>query len=307
VGIQGIESITYTVDDLVECVRFFTDLGLTLETATVDRAAFRTLAGQTFRLETEGEHLPPALEDGPTVREIVWGVDTEDELGRLVAAVATDRVVTRGEDGVHRFVDESGYGVGLTLTRVTEPEVREVAAANRWGEVGRWNESVTSVGQVQPIRMCHVALNIVKDGAEEAIAFYLDRLEFIATDILKPMGVFMRCEGDADQHNLLLCHRPDRAGANHVSFEVPSFDDVIEGGNNMIDKGWREARRLGRHTVGSNVFRFFHAPCGGRVEYAADMDRVDDSYGTRVHETSPPHHIWSLKTNRDATETEAGR
>jgi hypothetical protein len=29
------------------------------------------------------------------------------------------------------------------------------------------------------------------------------------------------------------------------------------------------------------------------------MDRVDASYGTRVHETTPPHHIWTLRTNRD--------
>jgi hypothetical protein len=86
---------------------------------------------------------------------------------------------------------------------------------------------------------------------------------------------------------------------------VPGFDDVIEGGNHMIDHGWREARRLGRHTVGSNVFRFVHAPCGGRVEYAADMDRVDDSYETRVHETTPPHHIWALRTHRDQQDASA--
>jgi hypothetical protein len=116
------------------------------------------------------------------------------------------------------------------------------------------------------------------------------------------MGVFMQCEGDDDQHNFLLCHRPDRVSTNHVSYEVPGFDDVIEGGNHMLEKGWREARRLGRHTVGSNVFRFIHTPSGGRVEYAADMDRADAGYGTRVHETAPPHHIWTLRTNRDEEE-----
>jgi hypothetical protein len=51
--------------------------------------------------------------------------------------------------------------------------------------------------------------------------------------------------------------------------------------------------------MGSNFFRFIHNPAGGRVEYAADMDRVDDSYGPRVHETTPPHHLWTLQSNRD--------
>ena len=118
------------------------------------------------------------------------------------------------------------------------------------------------------------------------------------------MGVFMRAPGDTDQHTLLLCHRPDRAGINHCAFEVARVDEVIVGANHMIEQGWREARRLGRHTVGSNIFRFIHAPCGGRVEFAADMDRVDDSYGPNDHEETPPHHIWPLAA-RSETANEA--
>ena len=64
----------------------------------------------------------------------------------------------------------------------------------------------------------------------------------------------------------------------------------------MVARGWKESRRLGRHTIGSNVFRFFQAPCGGRVELAADMDRVDDGYGPNIYEERPPHHLWMLTT-----------
>ncbi|MEV0616381.1 VOC family protein [Nonomuraea sp. NPDC050404] len=299
-GIQRIESVTYSVTDLPECVRFFDDLGLRLVARDDVRAVFETLAGQTLRLEVESDRdLPPPVEPVPTIREVVWGVDTDDELRALVARVGADRPVRRTDDGTYHTMDESGFGLGLTLAAPAGPPPPEPRAGNTTGHVTRWNRGVTSVGRVRPLRMCHVALNIRKEGREAAVAFYVDRLRFTPTDIVKPMGVFMQCEGDDDQHNLLLCHRPDRAGANHVSFEVPGFDDVIEGGNHMVGRGWREARRLGRHTVGSNVFRFVHAPCGGRVEYAADMDRVDASYGTRVHETTPPHHIWTLRTSRD--------
>lgn len=299
-GIQRIESVLYSVDDLDTNVRFFDDLGLTLAGRDDTAAVFTTLAGQTLHLRTtQDPALPPALEKVPTVREVVWGVDTQAELDTLVARVAADRPVRRTDDGVHHSVDETGFGVGLTLAAPADVE-HTPRAGNTMGRVTRWNTGLTSVGRVRPLRMCHVALNIPKDGRDEAVAFYVARLGFIPTDVVKPMGTFMRCEGDADQHNFLLCHRPDRAGVNHVSFEVPGFDDVIEGGNHMVSQGWQEARRLGRHTVGSNVFRFVHAPCGGRVELAADMDRVDASYGTRVHETAPPHHIWTLRTNRDA-------
>lgn len=299
-GIERIESVTYAVDDVDECVRFFTDLGLTLRVREERGAELVTLVGQTLRLRLDAAPWsPPPVETGPGIREVVWGVDAPEELARLVGAVGADRDVTE-VDGTFHMRDESGFGLGLTLARPVPPVHRSPTAGNSWGSVGRWNAAVTPIERVEPIRMCHVALNIEKAGADRAVAFYVDRLGFTPTDIVKPMGVFMQCEGDDDQHNLLLCHRPDRVGTNHVSFEVPGFDDVIEGGNHMIERGWREARRLGRHTVGSNVFRFLHAPCGGRVEYAADMDRVDARYGTRVHETTPPHHIWSLRTNRDS-------
>ncbi|WP_405456075.1 VOC family protein [Streptomyces sp. NBC_00101] len=303
-GIQRIESVTYSVDDLDACVRFFTDFGLTPVERTAVRASFETAAGQRLHLDTLPDPaLPPALEDGPTLREVVWGVDTEADLATLVARVGVDREVALGADGVHRTRDETGFGLGLglTLARAKEFAPGGPREANVSGAVRRWNAPLEPVGRVRPLRMCHVALNIPKAGQEEAVAFYLDRLGFRATDVVKPMGTFMQCEGDDDQHNFLLCHRPDRAGVNHVSYEVPGFDDVIEGGNHMIAQGWQEARKLGRHTVGSNVFRFVHAPCGGRVEYAADMDRVDASYGTRVHETTPPHHIWTLRSSRDAS------
>ncbi len=302
-GIQRIESVHYSVDDIAECVRFFDDFGLHPIDRDETRASFTTAIGQTVRLSTEDEpDLPPALEPTPTIREIVWGVDTSAELEKLVSRVATDRTVRLDPDGVYRTVDESGYGLGLTLARA-QPVETTSRPSNSPANITRWNSPLSSVGRVRPLRICHVALNIPKLGQEKAVAFYVERLGFTPTDIVEPMGVFMQCEGDDDQHNFLLCHRPDRAGINHVAYEVPGFDDVIEGANYMIEQGWTESRKLGRHTIGSNVFRFVQAPCGGRVEYAADMDRADKTYGTHVYETTPPHHIWTLRSSRDAQDS----
>ncbi|WP_210592452.1 VOC family protein [Streptomyces sp. GESEQ-35] len=298
-GIQRIESVTYGINDLAQCVGFFDDFGLFLVERTDEHAVFETLTGQTLRLDTDpGSLLPPPVENGPTLREVVWGVDTPQELHRLAAELGHDRKVRSSADGVHHTVDETGFGVGLTLAR-PKPAPVTLRPANALGGVNRWNTALEPITRVRPLRMCHVALNIPKHGKDEAVAFYTERLGFRPTDVVEPMGVFMQAPGDDDQHTMLLCHRPDNAGVNHIAYEVPGFDDVVEGGNYMIEHGWREARRLGRHTIGSNVFRFLHAPCGGRVEYAADMDRVDDRYETRVHESTPPHHIWALRTNRD--------
>ncbi|MFB9317770.1 VOC family protein [Cryptosporangium minutisporangium] len=300
--ILRIERAVYAVDDIATCARFFEDFGLLPSTASDRVVELTTLTGQVVELRPiDDPDLPAPVEPGNTIREVVWGVDRQESLDALVEDLRRDRTVTVDQNGVAHTVDETGFGLGLAVAAPTEADPTSFAT-NAYGNVQRWNKGLDPTATVRPLRICHVALNIPKDGREKAIDFYLDRLHFRATDRVLKMGTFMQCEGDDDQHNLLLCHRPDRAGVNHTSYEVRNFDEVIVGGNQMIAAGWQEARRLGRHTVGSNVFRFFHAPCGGRVEYAADMDRVDASYGERVHEETPPHHLWTLRSNREKAE-----
>lgn len=303
-GITQIEEARFGVLDIDECVRFFRDFGLVEIELSSDRAVFKTPAGQILDiLPADDSSLPPALEEGPTLREVVWGVEGTDSLDHLVEKLRTDREVVRGDDGTFRTHDETGLPIGLRLTRAEPVDPGKLRGSNTMGSVGRWNEPLVSYERAHPLRICHLAYNIPAAGYEQAVSFYTERLGFRVTDQLLDMGTFMQCEGDDDQHSLLLAHRPDRAGINHLAFEVRNFDEVIEGGNFMVARGWKEARRLGRHTIGSNVFRFFHSPCGGRVEYAADMDRVDDSYGPNIYEERPPHHLWMLTSSREREES----
>jgi len=296
VAIQRIESLVYGVEDVDTCTRFFEDFGLELVESGEAGATFRTPVNQRLHLRRAGDaSLPPALEQGSTLREATWGVDTQEALDALAADLASDREVSESADGSIHTTDESGYAIAFAVESPVAVDI-DPREPNVTGDVGRWNAELTGYGRAHPIRVCHLAINIPKEGREKAEAFYAERLNFRAVDRVLKMGTFMQVEGDWDQHNFLLCHRPDAYGINHTAWEVRDFDEVIEGGNHMLAQGWEEARVLGRHTVGSNVFRFFHAPCGGRVEYAADMSRVDDSYETpRVHEETPPHHIWILK------------
>jgi catechol 2,3-dioxygenase-like lactoylglutathione lyase family enzyme len=288
--ITRVERVVYGVTDLDECTRFFTDFGL----EPVEPNRFATQTGQVVELRAAGDSsLPPAVEDGPTIREVVWGVDSAQALAELAAALGANCV-----NGEVHTVDETGFGVGLTVSRPRSWS-GEYPGLNRTGAEARWNQPVGHPGRVRPIRLCHVALNIPKLGKDKAVAFYTGRLGFVPTDRVRDVGVFMRAPGDTDHHTLLLGHRADRGGVNHTAYEVATVDEVIVGANDMIDRGWHEARRLGRHTIGSNFFRFIHAPCGGRVEFASDMDRVDDSYGPRDHEQTPPHTIFALKSSRE--------
>jgi catechol 2,3-dioxygenase-like lactoylglutathione lyase family enzyme len=302
--VMRVERVVYGVTDLDECTRFFEDFGLAPIGGDGPGARFATQTGQVVELRDANDPgLPPAVQSGPSLREIVWGVDTAESLDKLATDLLADRSIYTDADGVAHTVDQTGFGVGLAVSAPTTGPTR-FPGSNRSGNVNRWNSPLSHPGRVRPLRLCHVALDIPKAGKEEAVAFYTGRLGFVPTDRVAKVGVFMRAPGDTDHHTLLLCHRPDRAGINHCAYEVARVDEVIVGANDMIERGWHEARRLGRHTVGSNIFRFIHAPCGGRVEFAADMDRVDENYGPNDYEETPPHTIWTLRLERDGKEGE---
>jgi hypothetical protein len=293
--ITRIEEMIYGVEDLALCERFFNDVGLELTGHSAECISFRTPVNQFVRLrKIDDASLPPAVGSGSNVREVVWGVSEAADLRAIEAELAKDRPVARDAAGALHTRDENGFGIAF---RIANPQIADVGPRpqNTPGHVGRRNQGVLPYGRARPQRIIHVALDTLKEGHEGANDFYTQRLRFRAIDRVLPMGTFMQCEGDIEHHNFLLCHRPDQLSINHIALEVRDSDEVIEGGNFMTERGWKESRRLGRHNLGSNVFRMFHAPCGGRIEFAADMDRMDEAFAPRVWEQTPPHHLWMLK------------
>jgi catechol 2,3-dioxygenase-like lactoylglutathione lyase family enzyme len=79
--ILGIEQIIYGVTDLATCRRFFADWGLKEVAHDETHARFETLNGCTIlAVDANDPSLPPAFEEGPTLREVTWGVASKEEL-----------------------------------------------------------------------------------------------------------------------------------------------------------------------------------------------------------------------------------
>src|SRR6516225_7017430 len=109
--IMRVERVVYGVSDLGECTRFFEDFGL----EPMEGTRFATQTGQVVELRAADDpSLPPAMEDGPTIREVMWGVDSAAALAELAVVLGSEP-----EDGEVHTVDETGFGVGLT---VSEPK-----------------------------------------------------------------------------------------------------------------------------------------------------------------------------------------
>src|ERR1700761_3099918 len=185
-----VERVVYGVPNLEECVRFFTDFGLdpldsapAVESGSAGEGAegcvrFATQTGQAVELrDVDDPSLPPPVQAGPTLREIVWGVDTQESLDQLATNLLADRSIYTDADGVAHTVDETGFGVGLAVSRPVTGRMK-YPGSNRSGNINRWNDPLSPPGRVKPLRLCHVALDIKKEGKGAAGAFYTDRLGF---------------------------------------------------------------------------------------------------------------------------------
>ena len=287
-NITGVESLVYGVEDVASCTRFFTDWGLELSDRGRHGADFLLRDGSTLALRPIGDaSLPPAVVQGSTVRDTVWGVEAKDDLQAVAAALSSDRDVSQAADGTLRSVDDGGYPISFRLTaRHLEPTAH--APMNSVGRVGRIDARAEAAlpYRVSPARFVHV-VNWVPRELDRAMRFYVERLGFRRTETVTGVGHFLRCTGAGDHHNMFLQQKGLNHGFQHVAFEVRDIDEVMMCGQHMERQGWKSHLGPGRHVVGSNVYWYFWCPAGGMVEIGCDLDYITDHSETVEHDTIP--------------------
>lgn len=281
-----VESLIYGVEDMEAGVRFYQDWGLKLTSRSDTAALFTLPSGQTVVLKSAADAaLPKAPIAGSTVREIIWGVNTQASLDALHKELQRDREVVADAEGTLHTVDDLGFGIGLRVQN-------GVAPAKPLGK--RVNKPFDPPRSASPQRIGHVVYSIKRADQQKAADFYMKRLQFRMTDHTGDLGDFLRCNGSYDHHNLFFLKAPDFAAFNHVAFEVRDFDEIIFGGKNMKSRNWKAHAPPGRHILGSNLFWYFINPSGGQSEYFADMDVMDDDFQTRNWENTPGYAMWLL-------------
>ena len=287
--ILGVDTVVYGADDVATGIKYFDDWGIPAADRGTHGADYRLPSGQMVRVRASGDgSLPAPGEAGSTAREIIWGVDEKAMLDKLGAELARDRAVKRDPDGTLHTTDTLGWGLGFKLA--ASPTIGQGGAAAGGGKL---NDPFQAPGRAAPRRMGHVVFNVPRDKADAVTSFYADRLQFRYSDRSKGFGDFLRCPGSNDHHNVFFL-QTDKAMFNHVAFEVSGFDEIIVGGKHMEGKGWKADTRPGRHILGSNLFWYFKNPSGGKTEYYADMDRLDDDWKTRVWDKHPGFAFWMM-------------
>jgi catechol 2,3-dioxygenase-like lactoylglutathione lyase family enzyme len=284
-SILGIDRITYGVDDVAKCRKFFLDWGLKLARESGDALDFETMNGCEVRIRrADGPGLPAPMEAGSTLREVIWGVQDAADLDRLRSALGADGEWHPAERTL-RTADPNGLGLAFRVTQKRKVDVKGVPI-NAWGQPGRGvNLRSTIYERAEPIEVGHVVF--FTDRLADAERFYVDKLGFAVSDRYPGRGLFLRCAPEGGHHDLFLLQPPvPKRGLNHVAFAVRDIHEVFGGGLHISRCGWDTELGPGRHPISSAYFWYVKNPAGGLAEYYTDEDQLDGAWEPREFQQS---------------------
>lgn len=297
---NGIDKIVHGVDDMETCVRFMDDWGLARKESGGVAATFQTLDGsEVVVVPAEDSGLPPAFEDGSTLRRVVWGVETASDLDALRERLSSRKGFAEEADGPS-CTDPNGMRLSFRLSRRRPPAI-EGSPINVYGRDLRVDERSPVYAAGQPIRIGHVVFFVA--DVVETLAFYVDVLGFVVSDSYPDSGYFLRCAEEGGHHDLFLLQSPDgKRGLNHVAYTVRDIHEVFGGGIHMNGKGWKTQIGPGRHPISSAYFWYVQNPCGALAEYYTNEDRCTAAWQPKEWERSNENFAeWAISGGIDNT------
>ena len=88
--------------------------------------------------------------------------------------------------------------------------------------------------------------------------------------------------------------KADGPGLHHLSWDVPSINDIGLGAMQMADKGFTAGWGLGRHVLGSNYFHYVRDPWGSYAEYSSDVDYIPVDHDWKSGDHPPEDFVLRL-------------
>lgn len=277
-NILGPEGVVYGVEDMGAAKRFWTDFGLTLVDQAPDRLDFACADGGEIVVRPKDvPGLPKPVVEGSTGREFVWGVEAERDLAEIADALHGVDGLEVGNDSV-RVTDPNGYALRFRVSRRAEVDLPPTAyndalSANRIDVPAELHDKAT------PVSIEHLVFFAPR--FEACYEFFVDRLQFRMSDTYPGESWFFRARGGKAHHNLFFIHHGERAGFDHVAFVVRNIHELMGGGLNMTEQGWKTKVGPGRHPISGSYFWYFHNPCGGAAEYDWDTTVCTDEWAPR--------------------------
>src|SRR6266568_391238 len=206
--------------------------------------------------------------------------------GMVRAERTPSTLYMRGTDSAHHIhVTEKGDPgfVGFAYHAASLDDLKRVSKAPGASAV----ESIDEPGGGKRVRHGVMAAPDVK----ATVGWFRETLGFICSDDVYEgskdnlIGSFNRFDRGSTyvDHHAFFCIRNDRAGLNHLSYEVQDIDDVFMGHEHMAQLGTYEHMwGIGRHLLGSQIYDYWADPWGRVHEHWSDTDRLNVKNGSNL-------------------------
>lgn len=271
----GIDSVTFGVSDMAEARRFLEDWGLENNGSSDDCLRYRTRDRTDVLVRhTADPVLPPAMQEGATLRQVTWGVADAGALAALQARLGTDDALADPSGLSHAF--------RVSVRVAVQADAQDV---NGPGITRRVDVRSPVYERAIPISIGHVVLFV--DDLDATMDFFVGKLGFAISDSYPGHAAFLRARTPGPHHDAFVLRRPGKPGLNHVAFTVSNIHEVFGGGLAMSRKGWETDIGPGRHPISSAYFWYFKSPFGGSLEYYADDDWCTEAWQPSDFERKP--------------------
>jgi catechol 2,3-dioxygenase-like lactoylglutathione lyase family enzyme len=271
--------------DLME--EFLTDFGMV-------RAA-RTSKALYMRGTDPVHHIHVTELGEPRFVGLAWHAGGEEDLDRLAKLPGASAVESIDEPGGGKRVrlkEPNGYEIEVVYG--IEP-VAPIQVPRQFMNMG--SDSLKRAGELMRLQRGPAHVKRIGHGVmgtprlRETVDWFRDTLGLICSDDVYAgskdhiIGSFNRCDRGEDyvDHHVFFCLQHEKAGLNHLSFEVQDVDDVFLGHEHLRQKGkYEHMWGFGRHLLGSQIYDYWADPWGRTHEHWTDTDRLNARNGSNL-------------------------
>jgi catechol 2,3-dioxygenase-like lactoylglutathione lyase family enzyme len=255
----------------------------------------RTPNALYMRGSDPAHHLHVTEKGDPRFVGFAYSAASEEDLHRVARAPGASPVEP---------IDEPGGGQRVRLREPNGYQIEVVYGIERLAPIpvvrdpmNSGSEPLRRAGKVMRLPKTPAPIKRIGHGVlgtpkvRETVQWFRETLGFIGSDDVyagdrdNVIGSFNRCDcGDEYvDHHALFCVMNERAGLNHMSFEVPDVDAVFMDHEYLTRLGkYEHMWGVGRHLLGSQVYDYWCDPWGRVHEQWADTDRLNARSGSNL-------------------------
>jgi catechol 2,3-dioxygenase-like lactoylglutathione lyase family enzyme len=286
-GVHSLDHFNFVVPDLKQAEQFYSTFGLNLKEEN---------GGISFYTYNH-PHRWGSASEGPSkkLQFVSFGAYEEDmpKFRERLEKMKIDRLdPPKGfESNGIWFRDPDGLLIEIRVAEKTSPNEKSPVTPFGGPACVQNAPNRSKAPRIYPRRLAHM-LCFTRDIPKK-IAFFHDVLGLRLSDRSGDFVAFMHGIHGSD-HHMIAFVKSEGSGLHHLSWDVPSINDIGLGASFMAEKGFQKGWGLGRHVLGSNYFHYIRDPWGSYAEYSSDIDYVpvDHDWQAGDHPPEDSFYVW---------------